>query len=94
MQLGSEFRCKLRVSVRDDGLEKAMVFPYLVMVDHGKSRAVKGVRDGKSMTLLGETVNYSKNCVTTFEEVEVYNKVNRYIFPGSSRDRIRDSRRL
>ena len=53
-----------------------MVLPHIVTVEHGKSETVKSVGDGKSMNLLGKTINASKNSIITIGEVKACNEIN------------------
>ena len=88
LQLCGELRCELRASVRNNGLGEAMMFPHIVAVEHGKSRAVKSVGDGKGVNLLSETIYDGKDSIVTIGEVKACDEVDGYVFPGGSRDRI------
>ena len=58
------------------------MLPHVVVVEHGKSGAVKGVRDGEGMNLLGEAINDDKNCIVTIGEVKACDEVDGDVFPG------------
>ena len=90
LQFRCELGCELRASVGNDGLGKAMVFPHIVAVEHGKSRAVKGVGNGEGVNLLCKTIDNGKDSVVTIGGVKACNEVDRYVFPGGSGDQIED----
>ena len=63
---------------------------YVVVVEHDESGAVKSVRDGENVNLLGKVIDYGENCVVTIGGVKVYDEVNGDVFPGSYEYCIRD----
>ena len=86
LQFRGELGCKLRASIRNDRLWKAMMFPHVIAVEHGKSGAVKSVGDGEGVNLLSETIDDGENSVVTIGGVKACDKVDRDVFPGGSGD--------
>ena len=63
-----------------------MMLPHIVAVEHGKSRAVKGVEDREGMNLLSETINYSEDSIVTIGEVKACDEFDGDVFPESCGD--------
>ena len=67
-----------------------MMFPHVIVVEHGKSGAIESVGDGEGVNLLGETIDDGENSVVTIGGVKACDEVNRDVFPRGSGDRIGD----
>ena len=80
-QVFSKFLDELRLVSTDDVIWKDMIFENF---PHNKICHVltsKGLHTWKEMCLLSEVIYHSGNGIITLGEWEIYNEIQRYIFP-------------